>query len=97
MNPKNNILKKMKKENINKRFIEEVKDAMKDEINTPEGRKLLESMKIVVICCFCENGITNPEKETTIRIGHSNQLYWCHKECLKSKMTEWAKSEFQEV
>jgi hypothetical protein len=94
--------KKKEREQVEKRFRKmgiNIGRKLTDEevrLNTPEGRKkLLKGKKIVVICCFCEDGITNPEMETTIRIGHSNQLYWCHKKCLKSKMTEWARSEFQ--
>jgi len=70
------------------------------DINTPEGRKkFLEGRKIIFSCCFCENGIEDPKNGTAIQIAGTNstQIYWCHKECLKSKMTNWAKSEFQEV
>jgi hypothetical protein len=67
-----------------------------EDINTPEGRKkFLKGKKILFACCFCPNGIENPEKETQIQIKKTNQIYFCHTKCLLEKMTESCRNEFQ--
>jgi len=67
-----------------------------EDINTPKGRKkFLKGKKIMFACCFCPNGIEDPEKEVVMKLWNTNQIFWCHKECLKSKMTKQARSEFQ--
>lgn len=96
MDMKNDLLKKMKEGNVDKRLIKAVKNAMKDEINTPEGRKkFLEGKKIVFACCFCTKGMEKPEKESAIQIMKTKQIYFCHTKCLLDKMTEPCRNEFQ--
>ena len=81
---------------IDEKLAKAIKDALKDEINTPEGRKkFLKGKKILFACCFCPKGIENPEKETAIQIAKTNQIYWCHKKCLLNKMIKSCRDEFQ--
>jgi hypothetical protein len=81
---------------ISKRLAETIKDALKDEINTPEGRKKwLKGKKILFACCFCTKGMEKPEKETAINIMNTKQIYFCHKKCLLNKMTKRCRDEFQ--
>jgi hypothetical protein len=67
-----------------------------EDINTPEGRKeLLKGKKILFACCFCPNGIENPQKESAIQIMKTKQIYFCHTICLLNKMTRQCREEFQ--
>jgi len=82
---------------IDKKLAEKIKDSLKDDINTPKGRKeFLKGKKILFACCFCTNGIENPQKESAIQIMKTKQIYWCHKKCIKNKMIKEASKLFQE-
>ena len=98
MNKKHEELIK-KAYDIDKKFARRMKDSLKDDINTPEGRKkFLEGKKILFACCFCPKKIENPEKASEIYVHHKgkpNQMYWCHTKCLLKKMTKRCRDEFQ--